>query len=81
MRNRAWGPVAIAVALLCFGCSRKPAVDGRKIFLQSETELNKVRSFRAHIVTGEDSGTVTDVQYQCDQGIAHYIETKENPPG
>jgi hypothetical protein len=56
-------------------------VDGRKIFLQSETELNKVRSFRAHIVTGEDSGTVTDVQYQCDQGIAHYIETKENPPG
>ena len=70
---------AIAVALLCFGCSRKPAVDGRKIFLQSETELNKVRSFRAHIVTDEDGGMVTDVQYQCDRGIAHYIETKENP--
>jgi hypothetical protein len=79
VRDRAWG-LAVVAALLCFGCSRKPAVDGRKIFLQSETELNKVRSFRAHIVTGEDGGMVTDVEYQCDKGVAHYLETKTNPP-
>jgi hypothetical protein len=78
VRNRA-SVLAIAVALLCFGCSRKPGVDGREIFLQSENELNKVRSFRAHIVTNDDGGTVTDVEYQCDKGIAHYNVTKENP--
>lgn len=79
MGNRAWGS-AISVALLCFGCSRKPVVDGRKIFLQSEAELKKVRSFRAHIVTGEGGGLVTDEEYQCDKTIAHYLETKGNPP-
>jgi hypothetical protein len=77
--NRAWGS-AISVALLCFGCSRKPVVDGRKIFLQSEAELKKVRSFRAHIGTGEGGGLVTDAEYQCDKTIAHYLETKGNPP-
>lgn len=80
MRKPAWG-LAIAVALSCFACASRPKIDGRKIFLQSETELNKVRSFRAHIVTGEDGGVVTDVEYQCDKGIAHYVETKEEPAG
>jgi hypothetical protein len=80
VRNLAWGvAAAVAMALLCCGCSRKPEIDGRKIFLQSETELNKVRSFRAHIVTSDDGGTVTDAEFQCDKGIAHYSVTKENP--
>jgi len=80
LKDCAWGLVAIAVALLCFGCSRKPAVDGRTVFMQSETGLKNVRSFRAHIVTGEDGGTMTDAEYQCDKNIAHYLETKGNPP-
>src|SRR5271155_4729487 len=79
VRNLGCG-LAIAVALVCGGCSSKPVVDGRKIFLQSEAELHKVRSFRAHIVTGEDGGMVTDAQFQCDKNIAHYLETKDNPP-
>jgi len=81
VRNRAWALLASAVALACFGCSRKSAVDGRQVFLQSEAELKKVRSFRAHIVTGEDGGMVTDAEYQCDKSIAHYLESKDNPPG
>jgi hypothetical protein len=81
VRKRAWGAAtAIAAAVLCCGCSRKPQIDGRKIFLQSEAELHKVRSFRAYIVTGEDGGMVTDAQFQCDKSIAHYLETKDNPP-
>jgi hypothetical protein len=80
LRDQALG-VAVVFAVSCFASGCKPAVDGRKIFLQSEAELNKVRSFRAHIVTGEDGGMATDVQYQCDKGIAHYLETKENPAG
>ncbi len=80
MKNPAWGLVALAVALCSGGCGGKPAVDGRKIFLQSEAELKKVRSFRAHIVTGQDGGTETDAQFQCDKNIAHYLETKDNPP-
>jgi len=48
--------------------------------MQSETGLKNVRSFRAHIVTGEDGGTMTDAEYQCDKNIAHYLETKGNPP-
>lgn len=79
LRNCVWG-TAIAVAIFCSGCSSKPAVDGRKVFLQSEAELKKVRSFRAHIVTGENGGMMTDAEYQCDKNIAHYLETKDNPP-
>jgi hypothetical protein len=69
------------VALLWCGCSRKPQTDGRKIFLQSEAELRKVRSFRARIATGEDGGMVTDAQFQCDNSLAYYLETKDDPPG
>jgi hypothetical protein len=79
LRNRVWG-TGLAVALFCFGCSGKPAVDGRKIFLQSEAELKKVRSFRAHIVSGESGGMMTDAEYQCDNRIAHYLETTDDPP-
>jgi len=80
VRNLAWGvATGIAVALLCSGCSRKPEIDGRKIFLQSEAELNKVRSFCAHIVTNDDGGTATDAEFQCDKSIAHYVVAKQNP--
>ena len=79
MRGRAW-PLVISLALLCFGCGRKPVPDGRKVFLQSEAELKGVRSFRAHMVTGEGGGMMTDAEYQCDKNIAHYLETKDNPP-
>lgn len=79
VRGRAW-PLGISLALLCFGCGRKPVLDGRKVFLQSEAELKGVRSFRAHMVTGEGGGMMTDAEYQCDKNIAHYLETKDNPP-
>jgi hypothetical protein len=49
------------------------------MFLQSEAELKTVRSFRARIVTDEEGGMMTDAQFQCDENIAHYLETKDNP--
>jgi hypothetical protein len=65
-----------ALAILVAGCGR--AVDGRKVFLQSELAVNKVQSFRARIETFGSFAKRTDAQYDCGHSVSHYIENDEN---
>jgi len=69
-----WASVFV-VLTFCSACQK--AVDGRKVFLQSEVAVHQVKSFRAHIKTEGLGSTVTDAEYDCGQFLAHYVELHE----
>lgn len=66
---------AISLVSLLAGCQH--AVDGRRVFLQSEVALDKVQFFRAHIESYGLGTVATDAQYDCDRPVFHYIETDQ----
>jgi hypothetical protein len=68
-------PILLTAACLLSGCHRSP--DGRKIFLQSEVALDKVRNFRMRL-EGIGGRQVTDAEFVCDQDLAHW--TTVNKP-
>ena len=62
-------PILLTLACWLSGCQGSP--DGRKIFLQSEIALDKVRNFRMQLL-GNSGRQVTDAEFACDQDLAHW---------
>jgi hypothetical protein len=71
-------PATISIILSLFllvsclaGCHHGP--DGRRVFLQSESALDVVRSFRMHVETYGALPRVTDAEFACDQDVIRYV--------
>jgi hypothetical protein len=62
--------ILLTTGLWLTGCHR--ALDGRKIFLQSEVALDKVRSLRVHL-DGIGGREATDAEFACDKDVSHWI--------
>jgi hypothetical protein len=62
--------ILLPIGLWLTGCHRAP--DGRKVFLQSEGALDKVRGFRMHL-DGIGGREATDAEFACDKDVSHWI--------